>query len=227
LDESLRKALGLGGDAVGEAELDSLLARMPKIAAAVNEFKAEAIQQSVFNALLAAYGFKVAQAALSGATQEIEPLQGHEPDPVTMTAGEVSPNAKTRSSLKRKASSGGGAQTFKFLRELDLRPQGKKSFFDFVAEKAAASNEDRFAVTVYYLEEILELPAVTADHVGTSFRMVSEWREPADVKAALRVASSRKGTITSDPENLRITPHGRNFVEHELPQAPKAKASKS
>ncbi|UCI26533.1 hypothetical protein [Mesorhizobium sp. B2-8-5] len=214
---------------MGEAELDSLLARMPKIAAAVNEFKSEAIQQSVFNALLTAYGFKVAQATLSNAAQAPDTLQPREAELVAKTGDEGTPSkaASPPKQMKpRKSSAGANGQNFKFLRELDLRPAGKKSFFDFVAEKVPQTNEDKFAVAVYWLEQTAELPAVTADHVGTAFRMVPEWREPSDLKGSLRVASSRKGTIvTSDMDNIRITPQGRNFVDHDLP--PPAKATKS
>ncbi|TPI44959.1 MULTISPECIES: hypothetical protein [unclassified Mesorhizobium] len=214
---------------MGEAELDSLLERMPKIAAAVNEFKSEAIQQAVFNALLGAYGFKVAQATLANSAQAPDASHGQEDEAAATTTDEDA-KSKTQASPKqprqKKSSSGGNGQNYKFLRELDLRPEGKKSFFDFVSEKAPQTNEDKFAVAVYYLEQTLELPAVTADHVGTAFRMVPEWREPSDVKASLRVASSRKGTIvTTDMDNIRITPHGRNFVDHDLPQP--AKAAKS
>lgn len=96
-----------------------------KDTAAVNEFKREAIQRSVFNALLAAYGFKVAQATPANAGQAPVVPQGQEVEP---------------------AASG---QNFRFLRELGLRPEGKKSIFEFVADKAPQSNEDRFAVAVY------------------------------------------------------------------------------
>ncbi|RUU52517.1 hypothetical protein [Mesorhizobium sp. M2C.T.Ca.TU.002.02.1.1] len=212
---------------MGEAELDSLLARMPKIAAAVNEFKSEAIQQSAFNALLAAYGFKVAQTTLANAAQAPEITEGQEAEPAARTTieGVKSKNPASPKPRQKKSSSASG-QSFRFLRELDLRPEGKKSIFEFVADKAPQSNEDRFAVAVYYLEQILELSGVTADHVGTAFRMIPEWREPSDVKASLRVTSSRKGTIiTTDMDNIRMTPHGRNFVEHDLP--PPAKAVKS
>ncbi|RWA71907.1 hypothetical protein [Mesorhizobium sp.] len=210
---------------MGEAELDSLLARMPKIAAAVNEFKSEAIQQSVFNALLAAYGFKVAQATLASAAQEPDPLQGREAEPATKVADEGA-KQKVSAPAKQKRSNGGGTTTgFKFDRDLNLRPEGKQSFAEFAAQKSPASNEDKVAVAVYYLEHVLEVPTVTSDLVATVFRIAEGWRESKNIRSLLRNTSGRKGTITTtDLDDIHTTAHGRNFVEHDLPIAAKAKA---
>jgi hypothetical protein len=51
-----------------------------------------------------------------------------------------------------------------------------------------------------------------------------KWREPSDLLAALRVTASRKGTIdTTNVDDLRTTPRGRDFVEHDLPAPEKSK----
>lgn len=210
---------------MGEAELDSLLARMPKIAAAVNEFKTEAIQQSVFDALLAAYGFKVAQATLASAVQEPAPSERPEVSETAKTTDQ-SDKLKVSAQTKPKRSSGPGAATgYRFDPSLNLRPEGKPSFSDFVAERLPTTNEEKVAIAVYYLEHVLGVPAVTSHLVGSVFRMADGWRESKNIKSLLRNTSFRKGTIsTADMDDIHTTAHGRNFVEHDLPASAKAKA---
>jgi hypothetical protein len=117
----------------------------------------------------------------------------------------------------RKKGSGSRSQ-WVFKKDIDLRPVGKMSFAEFVAEKRPKSNEDKYAVAVYYLSEIAERPAVSVDDIGSVFRLTQDWREPKALDAGLRMASSRQGTLeTSDRANIYLTPHGRNHVEHDLP----------
>jgi hypothetical protein len=78
---------------------------------------------------------------------------------------------------------------------------------------------------VYYLSEILGVEKVSVDYIGTVFRLIRDWKEPTNLSGGLRMASSRKGTLdTSDYDDIKLTPTGRNFVEHDLP--PKMKGSK-
>jgi hypothetical protein len=113
---------------------------------------------------------------------------------------------------------------WKMVKDLDLNPNNKQSFDDFIKEKEPKSNEDKYPAVTYYLSEILEVGKVTIDHIGTVFRLTKSWKEPTDLAAGLRVASSRKGTIdTSSYDDIKVTPAGRNFVEHDLPATKKSK----
>jgi hypothetical protein len=208
---------------MAEKELDALLSRMERIAAAVNGFSSEAVQQAAFAALVNAFGGSPPGSTTVGPAATHQDNSGEKKqDEVVSSAGDVGAGGK-KSNKKKSTASGG--KDFKVVKDLDLRPADKKAFEDFVAEKQPKSNEDKYAVAVYYLQHILELPAVTWHHVATVFRLTSSWREPADATAGLRVTSSRKATIdTTDLDNIKVTPQGRNFVEHDLP--PKAKAGK-
>ncbi|MHA6690559.1 hypothetical protein [Devosia sp. A449] len=205
---------------MAETKIDALLARMAEIAEAVNSFSSPDVQRAAFDALLAALG---GLGNAQGSSPKLEKEDGSTV-PQTNASGNFENEEEKKPKRTTTRKNNGQKKDFKFIRDLDLRPNDKKPFEEFAAEKQPKSNEDKYVVAVYYLQHILELPAVTADHVGSVFRLTSTWREPKDVAAGLRVAGSRKGTIdTSMPANLRVTPTGRNFVEHDLPPSTKSK----
>ncbi|MCF8506773.1 MAG: hypothetical protein K9G59_17830 [Caulobacter sp.] len=203
---------------MAQEDLDALLLRMDAIAKAVNAFTSETVQQEAFSALVAAFEGKK-----HSSKHAHTPMADIEPEPTVASPKEKPAPPANGGGKARKATK--GKQTgWVFLKDLDLRPVGKQSLESFVEEKQPSSNEDKYAVVVYYFSEIAEIPAVSANHVGSAFRLMKTWREPGDVSASLRITSSRKGTLdTSNLESIKITPTGRNFVEHELPPAPKAK----
>jgi hypothetical protein len=206
---------------MAQEDLDALLSRMDSIAKAVNAFTSETVQQEAFAALVAAFEGK-RHSAKHG--HDTAPAAEPAPDQEAPPAPAPQNGRANGNGVKPKTAGKGKTSSWTFQKDLDLHPAGKQSLEDFDKLKQPGSNEDKFAVVVYYLSEIAELPAVGVGHVGSAFRLMKSWREPGDVAAGLRVTSSRKGTInTSDPENIKITPNGRNFVEHELPAAPKAK----
>jgi hypothetical protein len=189
---------------------------MGAIAKAVNAFNAEAVQHEAFSALIAAFHGRhhsPAQHALKPETDDL---------PAVVDAEAIGP---TQQRVATATSRRGGKSTrsdWKMIKDLDLNPKSKTSFDDFISEKKPKSFEDRYAVTVCYLSEILD--KVTIDHIGTVFRLTKSWKEPTDLAAGLRMASSRKGTIdTSSYQDVKITPAGRNLVEHDLPPKEKAK----
>ena len=196
-------------DGQEKTSLDALLAKMPQIAEAVGKFP-EAVQQQAFDALMA---------EATGGTDRTARTAAE--------SGETQPGARKRMTPRKKAS-GDAAGTPrrssgpKQLRDLDLTPRGKVSFVDFVDEKQPRTNHDRNVVSVYYCDRILEVGAVTDDHVYTCYRDMG-WRLPSpNLNTGLSLTSSRKRFIdTSDNKNITLTSKGLNYVEHDLP--PKAK----
>jgi hypothetical protein len=174
---------------------------MPEIAQAVNVFQSESVQREAFLSLVE---------ALSGrpyATQSRHKVR-------TSNTGAQGSEAKRNGRRKRESN----RSAPKFIRDLDLSPSGKKSFQHFIEEKRPKSNEDKYAVVVYYLQHELGLDPVKLDHVFSIFRLTSGWKEPANIFSGITTAAFRKGTIdTSNLDDLKTTPQGRNFVEHELP----------
>lgn len=192
---------------MAEKELNELLKRMGEIAKAVNAFTSESVQQSAFAALVDAFGGSSENGSVSSAPA----ADSGGKKPASKPAARVKTNNASISKGKAKVDS-----------EVNLRPQGKTSFVDFISEKRPASNQDKFAVVVFYLEQIAEIPAITLAHIGFVFRVTRGWREPANLDVAVRVAVTRKATIdVSDMNDIKTTPQGRNFVEHDLPSEKK------
>jgi DNA-binding PadR family transcriptional regulator len=157
--------------------------------------------------------YKITDAGL----RRVSEMLGGESEDIYLPAAVVTA-APTKAPSKNGDSATAQKGTAKINRDLNLRPTGKQSFAEFIADKQPSSNQDKFAVAVYYLEQILELPAVALSQVRTVFRLTENWREPANIDTALRVTAVRKATIdTSDMDNIRTTAQGRNFVEHDLP----------
>ena len=205
-------------------DLDALLQRMDAIAKAVNSFTSETVQHEAFSALISAFAGTRHKAKVSPASSERD--ESEPEDKVTEPPAPTGNSAKAgKAAAKGKRSSKGSMVVWKFVSDLDLHPSGQQSFDEFIAEKQPASNEDRYSAVVYYLSEILKISSVSIHQVGSIFRLTKSWKEPTNVEAGLRVAAYRKGTLdTKDYENIKITPAGRNFVEHDLP--PKTKATK-
>jgi hypothetical protein len=192
---------------------------MDAIAKAVNSFTSETVQHEAFAALMAAFegGRHRAKATQTPPSLSEQETQRAEPAEEAAAAGSLSNGSKVPRSRRA------GKDTrneWKMVRDLDLRPEGKQSFADFIEVKQPASNEDRYAVVVYYLSEILGMD-VNIHQVGTVFRLTKEWKEPTALASGLRVAASRKGTVSVSNEEIKLTPAGRNFVEHDLPPRPK------
>lgn len=194
-------------------ELDVLLTRMSAIAEAVNAFNSEAVQHEAFSALMTAFEGKN-HSARQQHTRAMEP----EP-PTNMPAAEKPARAKrANSSQAKKRIARDPRSEWKMIKDLDLNPMEQQSFGDFISEKKPRSNEDKYPAVIYYLSEVLELPKVNINHIGSVFRLM-KWKEPSDLAAGLRVTASRKGTIdTSALDDVKITPAGRNLIIHELPE---------
>jgi hypothetical protein len=107
------------------------------------------------------------------------------------------------------------------LKDLNLKPSGTKSFKDFAAEKKPGSNLEKCVVAVYYVERIIKKGPVSADHVFTCFK-AEGWRVPSDLDNTLQYVASQKAWIdTRDMSDIKVTTHGENLIEHDLPKAEK------
>ncbi|KGB58269.1 hypothetical protein [Sphingopyxis sp. LC363] len=203
---------------MAEQDIDALLARMPKIATAVNAFKSESVQQAAFDALVLAFG--ITGDNLKNA--EESPIRQAKTPKQTQTTRQAADSENSgRQKRKSRATAGNAGATIAPVKDLNLRPKGVESFDDFVAKKLPRDNQEKFTVAVYWLEEVAKISPVTLAHLAAVFKQTSGWREPRNLKAGVQMTGFRKNTIdTSDMNNLRTTPHGRNFVEHDLPSKP-------
>jgi len=105
-----------------------------------------------------------------------------------------------------------------FVKELNLKPKGTKSFFDFAKEKKPSNYQEKCTVSVYFLVKELGVDNISPNHIYTCFKNIM-WRTPNDLYNTLLKTAQAKGWIdTSDSNNIKITPMGENFVEHDLPK---------
>jgi hypothetical protein len=204
---------------MGAEQLDELLQRMPAIAKAVNSFASEAVQQQAFDAL-------VESLRTAASSQPSAKPHG------AQTAATGTPRSPRKRTDARSSKSDGAASAGRkraatkapaMVIDLNLRPQGKKSFQEFVAEKAPSSQSEKNTVAVYYLKHELGVGKVSADHVFTAYReMKAEWKLPGDLRNSLQVTKSATGWLeTSDMDDIKLTAAGTNTVEHDLPRKKK------
>lgn len=113
---------------------------------------------------------------------------------------------------KKKAS-----KTVSADRTLDLRPDGKQPFADFVAQKNPVSNHEKNVVSVYYLTEVLGQQTATVSQVMSCYDDRS-WRTPNNIKNSLSVTATSKGWLnTQNFEEIGLEVKGRNHVKHDMP----------
>jgi len=149
-----------------------------------------------------------------------KPIPHAEEDP----AARLSPRKQKAPKRKAGAKSAKGKTTLSLVKDLNLKPKGKKSFEAFASEKKPTSNQQKCTVSVYYLRHELRLSAVSAGHVLTCFKNM-RWRIPANLPNTLRYTASVDGWLdTSVMGDIKVTTMGDNLVEHDLPA--KAKGSK-
>jgi hypothetical protein len=200
---------------VANTRVDDLLQRLPEIAKVVNEFKSESVQLRAFEALLGGFDFPTTKDTADQIT----------PDPVHVDA-RLTPQRIPKESMAVPSEPPKTGKAKKketpvtIVADLNLRPKGKKSLRDFYGEKKPRSNEQSFAVMVYYFEKILAITGITADHIYSAFKDL-ELRVPARLRTVMSNSATRHRWIdTRNLSDIKLTTHGENFVEHDLPRKP-------
>ncbi len=108
-------------------------------------------------------------------------------------------------------------ESYQIVKDLDLSPKGgKESLKDFYSKKSPSTALKRNALFVYYLQKIAKTKDIGVNHIYACYKNVSE-RVPGALRQSLLDTSSRNGWIdTKSMQNITITTHGENLVEHEL-----------
>ena len=144
------------------------------------------------------------------------------PDVEIMPQEEETSTQQEAPQPQREKTSSKKIPTMSFVKDLDLRPEDRQSLRDFHSLKNPSGQKENIAVFVYYLTKTLEIEGITPHHVFTCFKDV-RGRTPRDLPQAIRETASRNGWVdSSDGDDIKITNHGENFVEHDLPKKPSA-----
>jgi hypothetical protein len=102
------------------------------------------------------------------------------------------------------------------VKDLDLKPSGRKSFADFVNEKSPSSLAEKCVTCVYYMINELNQGPVSVNHVFTCFKHIG-WRLPPDLAGVLYWTASQKGWLdTANMSDIKVTISGDNLIEHDL-----------
>jgi hypothetical protein len=131
----------------------------------------------------------------------------------------VSGNAKY--GKKRSVSSEGKSKQKpqRIISDLDLRPNNKKSFIDFINEKKPNNMKEKLTLSVYYLKNILEIDSVNINHIYTCFKGTKDWLLPTNLINMIQQTGSAGLLITNNLDNIEIPTVGENLIEHDLPRA--------
>lgn len=107
------------------------------------------------------------------------------------------------------------SQTYKLVGDLDLLPKGKKGLKEFYTTLKASGNYEYYLIIIYYLERVLGISDIGADHIYTCFKHLN-LKVPNIIKG-LHDLKRRKGWVnTSNMADVKVTISGENHLEHEL-----------
>lgn len=162
----------------------------------------ESLQERVFNFLM----FDEIQTSKSDVFEQVE-----QPEPSLN-----SENIKPRKNVSQKKSSAKALP--QIVKDLNLRPTDKETLQEFYSAKEPTGNIQTTAVIVYYLQEILMCPEITASHIFTCYRDL-HIKIPGNLDQNIRdCASSKYGYISLSDGKCSMSVHGTNFVEQDLPK---------
>lgn len=125
------------------------------------------------------------------------------------------PNQKDESDdskiVAKKASKSG--KSLKRLVNIDFAPSGKESLDAFYKKISPSSDFNRNLLFVFYMQEILQIPAITLDHIYTCYDSLN-LRISENLTQTVRNTKSRTGWIeTEDTSNITVTVKGRNQIK--------------
>jgi hypothetical protein len=189
-------------------DFDELATKLPGIAEIVNKFDSPALQERVFDALIASVGISTPSATPQAAAR-------NRTKSTKARSGAASGAADARPSRKGKK-----VGSPSIVKDLNLRPTKGQSFADFAEEKIPGStpNTERSLVAVYYLEKVSSVTEIGVDHVYTAYKE-AKWPLPSNLGNQLQVVASTKGWLdTSNMSSVTTTVIGENYVEHSLPR---------
>lgn len=209
-----------------ETKVDELLSRLPEVAKAVNEFTSETAQLRVLDALLGALGHIAETSSQKNGIHEGPESSPHGADQPTTHAEQPRAELPATPQVEK----AGRRRTRKsvepsFLSDLNLRPKDKQTLRQFYDTKQPATNEQTFAVMIYYMKHVLKIETIGANHVYTAYKDLG-LKVPLRLATVISNAAGRHHWINTKSSNdYQMTTHGENFVEHDLP--PKSKVKKS
>ncbi|MDT0651560.1 hypothetical protein [Autumnicola edwardsiae] len=127
------------------------------------------------------------------------------------------PNVKIPAEKKRnKKSTSKKADSLEVIDDLNLRPQGEESIFDFFQKYEVKSLADKIILTITYLQDVLQIEKISINHIYTALYILKE-RIPASFKQVVINVKNRKKFIKYDTlDDIQLTTIGSNRVRIDI-----------
>jgi hypothetical protein len=186
-------------------DFNDRLNRAEKIAAVVALYDTPELKLAVYQDLMG---------ATKPAAGANVPAGGRTPPKKTTPAND----ADGEEGVKPKAKSAGKKQSFTFDKTIDfydVSGPSKLNFKDFTTAHPPKSVIHKAVVALYWLSKELGLDATSVEHIYTAFKTM-DWPVPADLPNTLQQAGTKNYLDSKKRDDLRLTTHGENLVEHEL-----------
>lgn len=112
--------------------------------------------------------------------------------------------------------------SYTYLKELALgAANGRPSLVEFMDAKFPITNEERNLVFLHYLQNVVGLKSITADHIYTCYK-AANIRTPLNIDSSLEQTANQRHWIKIDKSgHLTLTATGKNYVENQLPKKTK------
>ncbi len=147
--------------------------------------------------------------------KDIHPIQ----TPVTPTKS--TPAVSEPHSKKQSRKTSKNSDSYSIVKDIDLSGGSKESLKDYFDKKQPRSNMEKNTLFVAYLKNTLGITTVTLNHIYTCYKGTGQ-RVPGALRQSVIDTSSRKGWLeTSSLDDISLTVHGENLINHDLP--PKVK----
>lgn len=108
---------------------------------------------------------------------------------------------------------------YSIVKDLDLSGTKAGRLKDFYAQYTVKTNYERNLIFVYFLQHKMGLTGITEDHIFTCYREVGV-KVPKALKQSLSETGVDRGwLVTSNMDDMTVTIHGMNHLEHDMPKA--------
>lgn len=123
-----------------------------------------------------------------------------------------------------KARGAGKKQSFTFDKSLDFYAKSGPSGLnlkDFATAHPPKNAIHKAVIALYWLSKELGLEATSVEHIYSAFKTM-DWPVPSDLPNTLQQAGTKNYVDSKKRDDLRLTTHGENLIEHELKSATEA-----
>ncbi len=178
--------------------IEEEIALVAKINEATKDIPDEETRKMAFKSLLAKAGL----ATIGFPDQRVAAKES--------VADDTYPPKKTA----KKSRLGSGKGTPDIDPDLNLEPEGKPSFGDFVQKRTLKSHIDKISGAIYYLRHVLDVEPVGIRQAATCYQD-QNWDWPTDFKNMISQGKKAKRFVYEDFDDLKLTAIETNAMRKE------------